>query len=136
MNTSTMTLDAYKMMLVQKFVQGISRAQDRAEVNNTIESIYFTMRNEEKSDKPAYTRTELDEMMTGLIDELQYGSNRPREQVWGDINRTCALRDNAPWYTREEINASLDKFRVSIEAGEGISHEQAMKEIDEFMKCL
>ena len=91
-----------------------------------------------KVTKPShpYTRTEIEDRLAALTHELQYGNTRPREEVRKELKAMLELWEKAPWYTMKEINASLDKFRQEIEAGEGISHEQAMKEIDEFMKCL
>ena len=92
MKTSTMSLDAYKMMLVQNLVQGISRAQNYEEVRCVIQEVQFSLPDDDDEDEyirslnapcdlPTYTVEELHERVRQSEEDFKNGRVHTREEV-------------------------------------------------------
>lgn len=93
MKTPAMTFDAYKMMLVQNLVQGISRAQNYEEVHRAIQEVQFSLSDDEEYEDeytqslnepcnlPPYTMEELHERIRQSEEDFKNGRVYTREEV-------------------------------------------------------
>lgn len=93
MDTTTMTFDACKLMLVQNLVQGISRAQNYEEVRRAIMEVQFSLPEDDgcedeyvrslnaPCDLPPYTVEELRERVRMSEEDIKAGRVYTREEV-------------------------------------------------------
>ena len=73
--------------------------------------------------------------LTGLLEYL-YGTLTPSNMRWvGEHLIEYAKKEEAPialkQYTKEELNAMLDKVEADFKAGLGIPSEEVWREVDE-----
>ena len=97
-----MSLDAYKMMLVQNFVQGIGRAQSYEEVYRAIQEVQFSLSDDDDYDDeyvcslnapcdlPPYTVDELRERVARSVKGIGAGLGTPHEEFMKELDEYVA----------------------------------------------